>query len=121
MLIEANGHAEALVLLPGTMRDRENLPALESSGLAFFHPPTGSRLEWKKNGDLEVTVGENTITIPRSGGVSIAAPSGVTVNGDLTVTGDSALGAVVTSSGINISGTHTHPVTTAPGTTGTPS
>ncbi len=48
----------------------------------------------------------------------------VQIDGDLTVTGSSSLSSTVTSNGVNISDTHTHPInsgSSAPGPTGTPS
>jgi hypothetical protein len=72
----------------------------------FFHPATNARIIARNNGDLEL--------IPGAGGK-------VKVSGDLEVSGDTALSAVVTSDGQDISGTHTHGgVATGGGTSGAP-
>lgn len=62
-------------------------------------------------GDADITVG---------GEVNLTT-SKLTVDGDLEVTGDTTLGATVTSNGKDISDTHIHSgVTTGPGTSGPP-
>lgn len=62
----------------------------------FFHPVTGSRIIMRNNGDVEIIADK----VKFSGGVEIG--------GNLTVDGDTALGATVTSNGKDISDTHTH-------------
>lgn len=84
-------------------------PQLASGEVAFYHPPTDAFMIWRENGDLDIETGNNgtgKINIT-SDEVTITAPL-VTIDGDLTVTGDTALGSIVTSNGGNISETHTH-------------
>lgn len=57
--------------------------------------------------------GTTYVSIKANGSIELVSPVGVGVVGDLTVSGE------VTANGIELS-THTHPVTTAPGTTGAP-
>ena len=76
-----------LIALPGSPQTR---PELEPGEVAVYHPPTGSLIRFKANGDIDIT-----------------APL-VTITGNLTVTGDTALAATVTSNGKDISDTHTH-------------
>lgn len=77
--------------------------AVEDGEVVFYHPGTLSKLHFKANGDIDITAGKVTIT------------------GDLEVTGDTALGATVTSNGVDISDTHKHSgVETGAGNTGNP-
>ena len=65
------------------------------------------------NGDIKITtpgkitVQSDTAEVIASSSVGITSPS-TTINGDLTVTGSTSLGATVTSSGKDISNTHKH-------------
>jgi hypothetical protein len=63
----------------------------------FFHPGTNSRIIARKNGDLDL--------MP-AGVVNVK--SSMVVTGGFTVEGETELGAVVTSDGVDISGTHKH-------------
>ena len=98
-------------------------PTLLEGEVSFYHPPTGSFITWKESGDLDILVGEGgggnvTInctdaTVTASGSVTIDTPTttltgDAEIDGNLTVTGDTALGATVTSNGKDISDTHTH-------------
>ena len=71
----------------------------------FFHPVTNTRLILRDNGDLDIFSASVNITATTA--ANITAPD-TTINGNLTVTGETALGEVVTSNGVNISDTHTH-------------
>ncbi len=102
-LLEAN--PESKILLAGSPLSRP--PGLLVGEVSLYHPDTGSKVLMKNDGSVEVTAAK------------------LRVVGDLEVTGATALGAVVTSSGQDISGTHTHAGSpTAPSgpvsTTGTP-
>jgi len=85
-------------------------PQLEAGEVAFYHPPTDAFIIWRSNGDLDIETGNggtgkiNVI----SGEVTITAPL-VTIDGDLTVRGDTTLSDTVTSNGKDISDTHVHP------------
>jgi len=86
--------------------------------VVFYHPPTGSNTHYLTNGDIVMT--------PKAGQkVIIDSDATITQNlsieGDLDVTGATALSATVTSNGKDISDTHTHSgVTTGSGSTGVP-
>lgn len=76
----------------------------------FFHPPTGSKIHFKANGDILIeSATAVTVDVP-----STTITGDVVINGslqvdtDLDVTGISTLGIAVTSGGVNISNTHTH-------------
>ncbi len=84
-------------------------PQLAGGEVAFYHPPTDAFLIWRSNGDLDIETGNSgtgKINIVASD-VTINATL-TTINGDLTVTGNTVLGDTVTSNGTNISGTHIH-------------
>lgn len=93
-------------------------PELKSGEVAFYHPLLPQ---------LMIHMQENGRMLVRSGvAIDVEAPEAnftgnVTVSGDLSVTGATALGSSVTSGGTDISNSHTHGgVTTGSGTTGTP-
>lgn len=93
-------------------------PELKSGEVAFYHPLLPQ---------LIIHLKEDGTMLVRSGvAIDVDAPEAnftgnVTVAGDLTVTGSTALGATVTSSGTDISNSHTHGgVEPGSGTTGTP-
>lgn len=96
-------------------------PKLAGGEVAFYHPPTDAFLIWRSNGDLDIETGNSG-----TGKINIVA-SDVTINatlttidgdltvtgnteldGDLTVTDNTVLGGTVTSNGTDISGTHVH-------------
>ena len=110
----------------------------EQNEPVFFHPFTNTRIIPRNNGDLDIfcVAGEEKgnvnisckqANIIADESVTITAPL-TTVDGNFVVTGDTALGAVVTSNGVNISDTHFHDdsgtytagPTAVTGTSGTP-
>lgn len=111
--MDANVDADALALLmtvqgangskaaiAGSPQDRpKNLAAGE---VVFYHPGTGSLIHFRANGDLDI----NTIK-DAQGNLNITTTS-VNITGDLNVSGDTTLGANVSSNGQDISDTHTH-------------
>lgn len=96
-----------------TLRPRN----LAEGELVVYHPLTQTKMHFRNNGDLDITTAgaSGAVNLIAPGGVNVTAPL-TTITGDLTVTGDTALGAVVTSNGTDISETHTHGGSaTAPG------
>ncbi len=96
----------------------DNRPTLNEGEPALYHPLIP---------DLKIVLQSNGRMLIKSlVGVDVEAPEAtfsgnVTIAGDLSVTGDTALGATVTSNGKDISETHTHGgVTTGAGSTGVP-
>lgn len=98
--------AEAAVVFVGGRRDHGLIVAVGDrryrltglvGGEVAMHDNTGSKIVMKANGDIQI--------VPSSGQV--------------TVTGTLAASVDVIGGGKSLK-THTHPVTTAPGTTGTP-
>ena len=84
-------------------------PELAETEVVLFHPETGSKAHFLADGSISVVAGETSILLTAAGGILItpgAVP--VTIDGDLVVTGDATLGAVVTSNGKDISDTHLH-------------
>lgn len=77
-------------------------PQLKGGEVAFYHPPTDAFMIWRENGDLDIETGTSG-----TGNININATL-TTINGDLTVTGDTLLGDIVKSQGTDISHTHTH-------------
>jgi len=120
LMFAVNGEPDNRAILGFDPKQR---PELAEGEVAFYHPPTGSFIKWTEAGDLDIQVGEGsggnvtincaTATITASGSVTLDTPTttltgAVQVDGNLTVTGATALGATVTSSGVDISNTHTH-------------
>lgn len=101
LMFAVQGNEENRAAVPITGQGR---PILEAGEVAIFNKSASSVIVLKSDGSVEIT-----------------APGGVTVNGDLTVSGNTALGATVTSNGVNIGSTHTHSgVTSGPSNTGPP-
>lgn len=101
VMLGIGGNAEGRVVMPGSPNQR---PKVAAGEVVIYHPPSGSKVHFRANGDIEIT---------STSKVKIDAPSAeltgdVTVAGDLTVTGDAILGTTVTSGGKDISDTHTH-------------
>lgn len=105
---------------------------VEQGEVSLWHPSTGSVIQFKNNGDLNIdtvvsgagNVNINTITanVTASSAINIDTPlatfsTDVLINGGLTVIGTSTLGASVIAGGKEIVG-HTHPAGTPPGNTG---
>lgn len=137
---------DSKVHLPGT--PPAQVPEIEVGEVVVFHPTTGSKVHFLANGDVQVEAGLASVTIAAAAGsVTVNAPTGLTINGNvvvngsittvgggvtigttLAVTGASTLGATVTAGGTNIGQTHAHSAGTyldsvaAPvtGTSGTP-
>lgn len=89
--------------------DAKRRPTLEEGEVAFYHPPTDSFIIFRASGDLDIqagTEGGANVNITAAT-VSITADD-VDISGNLTVGGDTALTAVVTSGGTDIGSTHTH-------------
>ncbi len=90
-------------------------PALEDTEVAVYHPPTGSKIHFLKDGSITIVSGSTSITMTVAGGIKITpGATPLTVDGDLVVTGTlavtgaSTLGAAVTAGGVNIGSTHGH-------------
>ena len=125
---------DAGAALPVTV---ERPPDTAQAEPVFFHPATNTRIIARNNGDLDIftddaggdvnitTVNANVVasenvdiqcieaTVAASTSATIDTPvttmtGNATVQGILTVVGAAVLGAVVTSGGQDISGTHTH-------------
>ena len=90
LLFSVQGNAEARVAFPGSPEDR---PAAEPDEVIVFHPPSGSKIHFKTNGDIElVTTTKVKVDTPLAeftGDVEVTGS--VTVTEDLDVTGDTAL------------------------------
>jgi len=106
LMVSVQANEEAKVAFPGSPLERPT--DLLPGEVAVYHPTLGTSIVLRNTGAVEVT------------GTVINLTGAVTVTGALTVTGAAVLSSTVTSGGTDISDTHTHPVTTAPGTTGTP-
>lgn len=101
--------------IPGTPQDR---PKMAGNEFCLYHPKTQSIIHFRNNGDIDIdtvnnnqgSININTVqaNIAASDSVNITAPE-TNITGNLTVTGDTSLGATVTSNGKNISNTHSHP------------
>lgn len=126
--MHANVGADALALLFAVQGASGNKAAIAGSPqkrpknlaageVVFYHPNTGSLIHFRTNGDLDIdTVKESPgnvninvvqANITASDSVNITAPD-TNITGDLDVSGDTTLGANVSSNGKDISDTHTH-------------
>lgn len=77
VMLALHGNAEARVALPGSPTDR---PASLAEGeVAFYHPPTGSIIHFKANGDIEVT-SIKTVKVDAAEDVDVDAAGDVTVD-----------------------------------------
>jgi len=106
LVFSIQGNPDNRGIIAWTPKDR---PKLAGGEVAFYHPPTDAFIIWRSNGDLDIETGSGgtgKITIDASD-ITINSPL-VTINGDLTVTGDTTLSDVVTSDGTDISNTHIH-------------
>lgn len=100
---------------------------LKPGEVYFGNDITGSKIFFDEDGNINV-ICENDENVIIKGACNITVEGNVTITapltkivGDLEVTGDTALGAVVTSDGTNISDDHKHSgVTTGVGNTGDP-
>ena len=112
LMFSVQGYPDDKVTIPWAPKTR---PDLAEGEVAFYHPPTDGHIIWRESGKLEIITGtEGTADI------EITA-SCVKINGNLEVTGSTALGATVTSNGVDISDTHKHSgVQTGAGNTGNP-
>lgn len=88
-----HGQEENRVVIGGTPTKR---PTLAGGEVALYHPDTLYMIKFDTNGDLLITAPNVQFT------------GNVVIDGNLTVNGDTALGANVTSNGVNISDTHVH-------------
>jgi len=115
LLFAVNGDDSNKAILP---LDPDNRPKPLAAGeVAFYHPATGSIIHFRASGDMDIDVikkaqGSINITavkvnIVASDFVNITTPK-TNIIGDLDVSGDTTLGAIVTSNGKDISNSHTH-------------
>ncbi len=122
LLLSLQGNPEARVGLPGSPTAR---PTIASDEVVVFHPPTGSKIHFRSNGDIDI-VGTNDVNVTAAGDVNVVATSGkVTMAASLI---EAALGATLrlmderfiafmnahVHSGVNVGGGNTGaPTTTA--------
>ena len=76
---------------------------LDQGDVVLFHPGKKSYIVFKNNGDIEI------LTLPGGEAEIRIKTKKLTIDGDLTVTGDTKLADSVTSSGVDISNSHIHP------------
>lgn len=98
---------------------------VDAGEVVFFHPLTKAKIHFKADGNIEIDSLEKDVQITcksaiieASASVDITTPT-TNINGDLNVSGATALSATVTSNGKDISDTHTHDQPPTPGGSGT--
>ncbi len=85
----------------------------DTGEVVLFHPVTKTRIIMRNSTDIDViTAGKVNVDAGES--VNITTPAvninaDVVISGSLSVAGDTALSATVTSGGTDISNSHTHP------------
>lgn len=136
LMMSVQGSAANRAVIGWTPKVR---PTLEEGEVAFYHPPTGSTMVWRQNGDLDINTAGNinvdcsTANVNASSSVTIDTPS-TTVTGDLNVGGNTTItgnavaanvtaggavaGASIAIAGVDIGPGHTHPAGNPPGNTG---
>ena len=112
VLLSILANSDSTVSLPGSPGKD---PEMVKSEVALYHPETGSKVHMRADGSIDIIAGAASIVLTAAGGIILKPGSiPVTIDGDLVVTGDAtvtgstALGAIVTSSAKDISLTHTH-------------
>jgi len=120
LMFSVQGMPENRFAMPFNTKKR---PKLAAGEVAFFHPPTNSFIIGRANGDLDIETGNGgtgnvnincrQANITASESVTLDTPEttltgNVTIDQNLTVTGDTTLSSTVTSGGKDISDTHTH-------------
>jgi len=106
LMLTPNGDSASRV---GIAVAPENRPKMAVNEFCLYHPKTESIIHFKNDGSIDVTAPEMVLN------------GNVTINGDLDVTGATALGDTVTSNGKDISDTHVHSGVTSGGSnTGAP-
>ena len=112
------------VLLFGVAEDAvipvtvDRIDGIEQGEPVYYHPVKRSYITFRNDGSIEIDT-DAAVNIRAAGNVNITAPL-TTINGDLTVTGDTALAANVTSAGTDISNSHVHPENDSGGPTDPP-
>lgn len=101
----------------------KNRPTLAEGEVAFYHPPTKAFIIWRASGDLDIETGDGgtgnvninckQANVTASESVTFDTPEAtftgnVTIDQNLTVTGDTTLSDTVTSNGKDTSDTHKH-------------
>lgn len=102
IMMTVGGSEDSRAIMP--MATGDNRPSgLKPGEVLISNPVTGASVLFAEDGSIEVTT---------TGDVRLNAAN-------VTITGNVIIDGTITQGGINIGNTHTHPVTTAPGTTGT--
>lgn len=126
VLLAMNGNVDNRAAIPTSMNRRS---ALASGEVTIYSPVTRSAVTFKANGDVvvnangDVVVNANgNLIATASGSATVTAPA-INLNGAVTIVGGLVADTVAVSGTLSQGGTsvgkaHTHPVTTAPGTTG---
>lgn len=99
LMFAVQGNADNRAAIAWTPKKR---PKLKEGEVAFYHPPTDAFIIWRQSGNLDIETGGGG-----TADVNIKVAN-LKITGNLTVDGDTTLGAVVTSGGKDISGTHAH-------------
>ncbi len=103
VLLQLSTQEQNRVVLPLSLKERPK--PLESGEIVVYHPLTDSEIRFKNDGNIDITVDGDLNIVADN--VNITAAE-TTINGNLTVTGTTTLGATVTSNGKDISDTHQH-------------
>ena len=100
LLFAQMGNPEALVHMPGfvPLLNRPLVPPLPGD-VVLYSPVSKAEVRVTALGLVTVTAGATIFSI---------GPTGVTVVGDLTVTGDVATVGTLTNNGVDVGGTHAH-------------
>lgn len=96
VVLAIDGNAGNKGFIPMSLQGRPK--DLAVGEIAIYHPQTAAIIHFKNTGAIEVTT---------HGDFNITADN-LNLTGNLNVSGDTALGASVTSDGVNIGSTHTH-------------
>ena len=75
-LASMQGNPEARVAMPGSPTLR---PRIAAGEVVVYHPPTGSKIHFRANGDVEVT-GVRDVSVTAAGDATVSAGGDVDVN-----------------------------------------
>ncbi len=65
LMFQVLGDNGSKAAIPTSYKDR---PATDAGEVVFFHPPTGSKIHFKKSGDIELDAGAGNVTLKSSTG-----------------------------------------------------
>jgi phage gp45-like len=105
--LKANGNADSAYSFPLNTINR--LKDLEEGEVVLFNSKTGAYIKLKEDGSIEAVTGDSQFNLNPNGSAELTAPLGLTIAGDVTVTGTITGTVDVLAGPLSVSGaTHVH-------------